>query len=169
MKNKILVLLPIIFFILASTAGFALNPAEDDDMYVITNQSTALAIYSLDDIDKITFTSTGINFWNTGWPTEYAYGNFRLITFNKTDIPSDINHSIVGNNDITINYSQQKDMVFVRSDKPLSRVAIYDVQGRSVAIADHEANAYEISLSSVPRGIYIVKVNGSEFSHKIVK
>ncbi|MBR5730186.1 MAG: hypothetical protein IKX61_08300, partial [Prevotella sp.] len=78
-KNRIILTLLVV---LASLAGFASNPAEDDDMYVITNQSTALAIYSLDDIDKITFTSTGINFWNTGWPTEYAYGNFRLITFN---------------------------------------------------------------------------------------
>ena len=165
-KNCIILTLLVI---LASTAGLASNSADDDDLYVITNQSTASAIYSLDDIDKITFTAKGINFWNTGWPTEYAYGDFRLIVFNSADVPSGIDQSVVGNSDAMITYNQQQEMVSVRSDKPLSGITVYDLQGRPVAIADHVANVYDLSLSSVPRGIYIVKVNGGAMSQKIVK
>lgn len=164
---KSIVVIAILF--LASTTAFASNSADDDNLYVITNQTTASAIYSLDDIDKITFTTKGINFWNTGWPTEYTYGDFRLIILNSSDVPSGINQTVVGSSDATITYNQLQEMVLVRSDKPLSGIAVYDVQGRLVAIADHVANAYELSLSSVPRGIYIVKVNGGAVSQKIVK
>ena len=167
--KKFFAFLPIIILFLANTAAFASNSADDDNLYVITNQSTASAIYSLDDIDKITFTSKGVNFWNTGWPTEYAYGDFRLIILNSSDVPSDIKQTVVGSGDAIIIYNQLQEMVHVKSVKPLSGIAVYDVQGRLVAVADHVANAYELSLSSVPRGIYIVKVIGGAVSQKIVK
>lgn len=165
-KNKTIFTLLAVF---ASTAVIASNPADDDNMYVITNQSTVSAVYSLENVDKITFTEKGINIWNTGWPTEYAYGNFRLITFGLSNSPSVINQTMFNEDNVTISYSRQKDLVIVKSDKPLAGVMVYDVQGRPVASADNMANDFEITLSSAPRGIYIVKVNGNSASKKIAK
>jgi len=165
-KNKTIFTLLAVF---ASTAVLASNPADDDNMYVITNQSTVSAVYSLEDVDKITFTEKGINIWKPGWSTEYDYGNFRMITFSHSNSPSAINQTMVNEDKVTINYSRQKDLVIVKSDKPLAGVIVYDVQGRSVANADNMANDYEISISSAPRGIYIVKVKGNAASKKIAK
>ena len=158
-----------LLFGLVSTAGFAASPADGDNLYVFTKQSDAPAIYSLDDLDKITFSDTGVNLWNTKWPTEYAYGNFRLITFKATDNPNGIESTIVDEANVAICYDSQKEVVIVKSEKALAGVTVFDVQGRSVAAANHVASVYEVSLSSVPQGIYIVKAKGSAVSQKIVK
>lgn len=167
MKEKYFALLPIIILFLASTAAFASNPVDDDKLYVYTNQSVSPAIHSLDDIDKITFSSKSVIFWEAGRPTEYS--NVRLIVLKRSDISSEINRVIAGRNGITINYNRKNEMVLVRSDKPLSGVTIYDVYGHLVAVDDNKKNDYEVSLSSVPRGIYVVKVNGGSVSQKIAK
>ena len=149
--------------------GFAASPADGDNLYVFTKQSDAPAIYSLDDLDKITFSDTGVNFWNTKWPTEYAYGNFRLITFKASDNPNGIESIAASESDVVIIYDHQKETLSVESENLLSGVAVYDVQGRPVAIERGSAYSYQLSLSMVPRGIYVVKVNGSSVSQKIVK
>ena len=168
-KQHLLKFLLTLFMGLVSAAGFAANPADGDNLYVFTKQSDAPAIYSLDDLDKITFSDTGINFWNTKWPTEYAYGNFRLITFKASDNPNGIESIAANESDVVITYDHQKEALSVESGKLLSGVVVYDVQGRPVAIERGSAYSYQLSLSMVPRGIYVVKVNGSSVSQKIVK
>lgn len=158
-----------LMLLFVSTAGLAASPADGDNIYVYTKQSIDPAIYSLDDLDKITFSEKGINFWNTKWPTEYAYGNFRLITFKATDNPNGIESVVVGDACVVITYDRQQEMVCVKSEKFLNGITIFDVQGRPVAAANYAASVYEVSLSSVPRGIYIVKAKGSSVSQKIVK
>lgn len=153
----------------ASTVGLSASPADGDNIYVFTKQSTAPAIYSLDDLDKITFSENGINFWNTKWPTEYAYDNFRLITFKASDNPNSIESVVVGDVGVIIYYDNLQEMVCVKSEKILSGITVFDVQGRPIAAADYVAREYEVPMSSVPRGIYIVKVKGSSISQKIVK
>ncbi len=154
---------------LVSAVGFAASPADGDNLYVFTKQSDAPAIYSLDDLDKITFSDTGVNFWNTKWPTEYAYGNFRLITFKATDNPNGIESIAASESDVVITYDRQQETLSVESGNLLSGVAVFDVQGRPVAIERGRAYSYQLSLSMAPHGIYIVKVNGSSVSQKIVK
>ena len=158
-----------LLFGLVSTAGFAASPADGDNLYVFTKQSDAPAIYSLDDLDKITFSDTGVNFWNTKWPTEYAYGNFRLITFKASDNPNGIELIAASESDVVISYDRQQETLSVESGNPLSGVAVYDVQGRPVTVERGFAYSYKLSLSMAPHGIYIVKVNGSSVSQKIVK
>lgn len=158
-----------LLLILVGMASFAASPEDGDNLYVFTKQSDAPAIYSLDDLDKITFSDTGVNFWNTKWPTEYAYGNFRLIIFKATDNPNGIESAVVDEANVAICYDSQKELVIVKSEKVLAGVTVFDVQGRPVATANHAAGVYEVSLSLVPRGIYIVKAKGSSASQKIVK
>ena len=52
-------------------------------MHVFTKSSNEAASYSLDELDKITFSEKGIQIWTTQWPTEYSYANVRVLTFNN--------------------------------------------------------------------------------------
>lgn len=62
--------------------AWAQSPDVEETMYVLTKASAEADAYSLDEVDKITFSEKGIQIWNTSWPTEYAYTNFRVLTFN---------------------------------------------------------------------------------------
>ena len=166
MKN---VILSSICLCLGCITGFSKCPADGDNLYVFTRQSNVPAVYSLDDLDKITFSEKGINLWSTKWPTEYAYDNFRLITFSDFDDPNSIGQVLTGDGAVRIFYDREKETVYVRSENILHGITVFDVQGRPIAGNDSSNENYELSLSSVPRGIYIVKVKGNSISQKIVK
>ena len=156
---------------MVSLSGFSANPDDGDNIYVFTKTSEDPVVYSLDDIDKITFTATGISFWNTNWPTEYTYENFRLITFSPDISPSGIEQMAMDVEGVSITYDRQQETVIVQSDNLLSRVAVYDMQGRLITTATDKANTLNVSLLTAPQGIYLVKVNASNgsVSKKIVK
>lgn len=164
---KCMILTTLMF--VASSTSRAMCPNDGDNLYVFTKPSTIPAVYSLEDLDKITFSETGINFWNTKWPTEFAYSVFRLITFDPSHDPNSIEQIVGYSAAVMITYDPQQETVYVTSEKPLSGVIVYDLQGRPITIDHSLASYYELSLLSVPRGIYIVKVNGSPVSKKIVK
>lgn len=168
MKNHAIIIL---LLCIVSLSGFAVNPDDEDNIYVFTKQSDNPIIYSLNDLDKITFSTTGINFWNTNWPTEYAYEDFRLITFSENDTPNAIEQNEVGFVGLQITYDPQKETVRVNSSKTLLYVTVYDLQGRCVAFSNDVASGFSVSLLSSPRGIYIVEVmtNEGAVSKKIVK
>ena len=156
---------------IVSLSGFASNPDDGDNMYVFTKQSDVPTVYSLDELDKITFNATGINFWNTKWPTLYSYSNFRLITFSPDVMPSGIEQVGIDDDDVFITYDRQQEVIIVKSDNFLSRVAVYDVQGRLVTSANDKANTIKVSLLTLPQGIYLIKANANNgsVSKKIVK
>ena len=150
--------------------GFSMNPDEGDYLSVFTNQSNERVSYSLDDLDKITFTENGIRLWNTKWPTEYSYANFRMISFQDPTILDGIRLISIGQNDIKVSYDRIRETVYVESSRQLFGVIIYDLQGQLVAENFQRASNYEISLSHVPHGVYVVKEKGgSVASMKIVK
>lgn len=161
----------ILLLCIVNMSGFAANPDDGDNIYVFTKQSDTPATYSLDDLDKITFSATGINFWNTNWPTEYTYGNFRLITFSENDSPNPVEHVMVGEDKIQIIYESQQETIRINSGIVLLRVTVYDLQGRCVASANDMVDNSSVSLLSSPHGIYIVEVKTTEgtVSRKIVK
>lgn len=161
----------VLLICIVSLSGFAANPDDGDNMYVFTKQSDVPTVYSLDELDKITFNATGINFWNTKWPTLYSYSNFRLITFSPDVTPSGIEQMSMNVEDVSITYDRHQESVIVRSDNLLSHVAVYDMQGRLITSATDKANTLKVSLLTAPQGIYLVKVNASvgTVSKKIVK
>lgn len=167
-KSKLLF---IILICLISTSGFSANPDDGDKLFVFSKQSSVPVAYSLDDLDKITFSETGVKFWNTNWPTEYVYESFDVIAFNEFKQSNDIKQIPVNNSNVSIVFDRSRNMVCVKSDILLSEVSIYDLQGRPVAKDCHSAYSYEMNISSMPQGIFIVKVNGggSVVSQKIIK
>lgn len=153
----------------ASTPGLAASPV--DNLYVYTKQANIPTVYSLDELDKITFDANGISFWNTKWPTTYAYSNFGRISLNPSSTPTGIEQTTVGDEGVAITYDRHREVVVVQSGTPLSRVSVCDMHGRLITSANGEANALTVPLQRVPRGIYLVRVDsaGGSVSKKIVK
>ncbi|MEE3385821.1 MAG: T9SS type A sorting domain-containing protein [Prevotella sp.] len=164
-------LLLILLLCMMSVSGFATSPDDGDNIYVFTRQSDTPAIYSLDDIDKISFSTTGISFWSTNWPTEYLYENFRLITFSPDVTPSGIELMSMNVEGVSITYDRHQESVIVQSDNLISRVAVYDMQGCLITKTTDKANTLKVSLLTAPQGIYLVKVYSSNnsVSKKILK
>jgi hypothetical protein len=78
--RKVLPFVALMFF--AANEGMAQNTKSEETLQVFTKSSNEAASYSLDELDKITFSEKGIQIWNTQWPTEYSYANVRVLTFN---------------------------------------------------------------------------------------
>ena len=75
------VVLATILFLSTSPNCFAQATDGDDMLYVYTKNNKEAALYQLDDLNKITFSNSGVRLWNTNWPTEYPYSKFSVITF----------------------------------------------------------------------------------------
>ena len=170
MENKKRLLL-IFFILMVGISGFSANPADEDKLFVFSKQSSIPVAYSLDDLNKITFSETGVKLWNTNWPTEYVYDSFCVITFNENKQSNDIKQIPVNDSNVSIVFDRSRNMVCVKSEVLLSSVSVYDLQGRPVVKDYRSAYSYEMDISSMPSGIFIIRVNGggSVVSQKIIK
>ena len=152
-----------------SISGFSANPADEDKLFVFSKQSSIPVAYSLDDLNKITFSETGVKLWNTNWPTEYVYDSFSVITFNENKQSNDIKQIPVNDSNVSIVFDRSRNMVCVKGEVLLSSVFVYDLQGRPVVKDYRSTYSYEMDISSMPSGIFIIRVNGggSVVSQKI--
>lgn len=173
MKHLKLTFLFTILLGMVSISGFAANPDDDDMLYVYTKNNKDAALYQLDDLNKITFSNSGVRMWNTNWPTEYPYSKVSVITFRDRNYvkPTSIETTYADEEQIRINYSPSSGVVTVKSSTLLDGIAVYDLQGQLID-ADHTSRQfYQLSLKHVHQGVYVVKAKGkrSETVKKIVK
>lgn len=138
-------------------AGLSSNPVDGDNLYVLTKTSTQPMVFSLDNLDKITFTENGVNLWNTSWPTRYSYDNFRVMAF-KEPTPNAILLKEMESVNADVTYDRQGNCVRVSSAMPIDAVIIYDLHGYLVVSDRQPSSPCEVSLSHAPRGIYVVQV-----------
>ena len=89
-EPTLLRMLPAIFMCMATMPIFSMTPDDGENLYLYTKSTKEATVYSLGELDKITFSEKGVQIWNTSWPTEYAYSNVRVLTFNKTKTPTGI-------------------------------------------------------------------------------
>ena len=131
-------------------------------------------VYSLDDLDKLTFDYNAMSVWtNKGTnKTDYAYDNIGLLTFREGIRPvAGIEMLTAADAKVRISYDRDAEMVIVISEKPLTGLLVCDLQGRTVARQIKTANCLQLSLASLPLGVYIVKTQGFSAgkSAKIIK
>ena len=140
-----------------SLASFSSNPADGDNLYILTKTSIQPMVFSLDNLDKITFTENGINLWNTSWPTRYSYDNFLMMSFKE--LKSDaILLKKIESADVNITYDKQSNFVRVSGTKRIDAIIVYDLHGYLVASNRFPSSPCEVSLSHTSRGIYVVHV-----------
>ena len=63
--------------------SFAQSTNDEDTLFVYTKKYQDPALYELNELNKITFSTKGVQFWNTDWPTEYPYTNVSVLSFKK--------------------------------------------------------------------------------------
>ena len=61
--------------------GYCQDIDNEDNLRLYTKSTKEATVYSMDEINKITFSKKGVQIWNTNWPTEYAYSNVRVLAF----------------------------------------------------------------------------------------
>ena len=74
--------------------GYCQDIDSEDNLRLYTNSTKEATVYSLDEINKITFSKKGVQIWNTDWPTEYAYSNVRVLAISSrgSDVVGDANN-----------------------------------------------------------------------------
>ena len=151
-----------IFMSMVSTSSFAASPDDGDSFFVWTKGGTKAVVYSLDDLDKLTFEENALGVWKNNVKTSYAYDNISLLTFSERWNPTGIELPTVSSDgDVQIRYDRGAQSVTAESSKPLSALTAYDTQGRKVAQVQAKACKQQLSLSGLPRGVYIVKAKGA--------
>lgn len=159
--------------LMVSTSGFAQSTDDGDMLYVYTKNNKEAALYQLDELNKITFSSNGVRMWNTDWPTEYPYSKVSVITFRDRSYvkPTGIETTFADDDKVSIRYNNAIGVVTVKSGTLLDGVAVYDLQGQLVSVDNSKRQVYRISLKEVHQGVYVVKAKSksTEAIKKIVK
>lgn len=159
-----------LFLGMVSTAAFAASPADGDNLFVWTKGAKTAVVYSLDNLDKITFDDAAVSVWTNGGKVDYAYGNIELLTFRDGVKPvAGVKLLTAADAEVRISYDRASQLVKVESQKPLAGIQVCDLQGRVVARVSRVARQLHLSLAELPQGVYIVKPQGTTKSVKIIK
>ena len=160
-----------VFFLSPITPGLCQGTSDEDQLCVYTKNTNEAAVYTLDEIKKITFGKTGIQIWNTNWPTEYSYSNVRVLTLNSKGLPSKILPTNGDYQDIIISYNAGDGILQVSGIKSNAHLAVYNTKGLMVVSEILSSGTYRLNTSHIPKGIYIVRVHseGKSTSKKIMK
>lgn len=141
-----------------------------DYLWVYSSAEASPQSYALDDIQKITFGAEAMNLHLLGQPSTVAvnYGSSVKITFENEAVNV---KGVLGMAGISVNYDATAATLNVKSPVPMKSVYVYNTQGQPVKTFGQTGPSTEISLNSLPSGIYIVRAdNGQETKTiKIVK
>lgn len=100
--------------------------------------------------DKVLVKGSGINF-------EYSANDIVKFTYKKEDVVNDID---APNNEV--NFFRDEEHIVFNGIKSTDEVALYKLNGSRVPVqlTHSDDNKVTLSLSGIPSGIYILKVNG---------
>lgn len=122
------------------------------------NDTIRIQSFDFDNVHKIMFISDTLQIY------ENDMSNICLIAFD--DIKKIIFQELISvgieqkiNTDIKIMYQPSIDRVEIESSSAIKEVRIFDVKGLLVAYFSPCTNAFQESLSSLPKGVYIVCAN----------
>lgn len=156
--------------LMVSTAAFAASPADGDNLFVWTKGAKTAVVYSLDNLDKITFDEAALSVWTNKGKSSYVYGNISLLTFRDGVKPvAGVELLMATEAEVRILYDRESQLVNVKRQKPLAGLQVCDLQGRVLVSVSRVASQLQMSLAELPQGVYIVKPLGTNKSVKIVK
>lgn len=171
MKRFLYTHLLLMSFLFVVAASLSAHPDDRNTFFVYLNSSDTPKAFSLDDLDKITFTDSGMQLWEANGTTEIDFSTFNFLSLDEEITPMTAVKNLSVGKDLKIQYRKAGDVVVVEGNEPLSGVSIYDLQGRLVAADPKAAKSYRVSVAKVPRGVFFVKVaaGGKVTSQKLVK
>ena len=145
---------------------------DGDNLYVYLMGSSNPMVYSLENLEKLTFEESAVKIWNDGGHTDFEYGKILLMTFRKDIKPTSSIESLnIDVDGAKIIYERSSSMLRVECGQILQGLAVYDIQGRLVSRDARKLSSYRISLQGKPQGVYFIKIgeNGKSTRIKIVK
>lgn len=153
MKNKILIALGL--SCIASTAI-----AQRDYFCLYAKNQIDSKSWKLDEIHKITFSSTDVNvyLWDVESPYSYSYENVRKFTFDAYPLPDGIEEVLVS----FLKYDEVRKCLLVTGLLGDGQLQIYDYNGVLIQSTRLSIGATECPIESLSAGIYIVKYTGTE-------
>lgn len=145
--------------------------SERNTLFVFLNSSSTPRPFSLETLDKITFTNHSMKMHEAAKVTELEFSTFSFLSLDSEITPTTDIRSLTVGEDANIQYSLVGSTISVESDRQLEGIRVYDLQGRVVAEDKSVARSYSLSLARIPRGVFVVQVscNGKVFSKKMVK
>ena len=131
--KKLFLILAFVFLALMSHAQYETQATNDveENLYVYLKEASNAVVYSLDNLDKLTFGDNAISIWYDGGRTDYQYSRISVMTFREDIKPTtSIEPLSFVAADVKITFERSSSLVRVESGCPLLGVDIYDVQGR---------------------------------------
>ena len=127
--------------------------------YCYTASSMSPTTYSLDDLDKITFSQSDIQLHIANGTQKIAFSDFVLLTFSEIEHPfvSGID-PVSPSQEVSVLYETNSGSLQIKSDLMLDGVYIYDMQGRTVAHSVSPSSSFNIPFGPAHAGVYILKI-----------
>lgn len=151
MKHKILLTLSILI------ASFY-SPIYATDIYVY-NSGNYTPITIVQNIRKISITSSGIDIETTTYETSHiALTDFSYFRFYPTPIPAGITST--KNESTTIDFDGKN--ISIQSDDKLKYIEFISSNGSTLAKFSPTTKTIKYSISSLPKGLFIVKAVGRD-------
>ena len=158
---------------LIAISSYCQGIEDGENMYLYTKSTDEAAVYSLDEINKITFSKNGIQIWNTNWPTEYVFSNVRVLAFGEKSSSLETSLEFLSGEDvgIDITYNASIQTLTVSSGAVMRGVMVYNLKGLMMISDMIPKRVFRLQLSSLSEGVYIVKAFGDKgtMSKKIMK
>ena len=149
--------------ILSVLLVLGLTPLQADDydyLWLHSPVASGTRSYAIDDLRKITFGGKAlqVHLKSQASPVTWAYSNLWKMTFESGIATAVDTPQKTG--DLSIITSPLE--IRVESPTPLKYVAVYQVQGRRLALFGQGETTASYSLNALPMGIYVVRAENAE-------
>lgn len=144
---------------MGALSGLAKIPDGGNKLYFFTKSDKDAVIFSLNDLDKITFSDDGILMWLSNETIEYSFAEFNLISFSEDITPTNVMPiNMYAPSKTNISYNHADEIIAVVGSSSLQNVSIYDTQGQIMISEKPLSNNFHFSIANLTKGVYIVKV-----------
>ena len=152
---------PLITAALLLVGSISLKAAEEKNALVVRLKDGTEVQFIAS--EKLTVTNNGndVVFKSTTATATYPRSNVAKFYFK----PAVLNSVEKIQNEQRINFLMQRDYILITSTEKLTKPMIYNINGMMLATSVNQisTNSATISISSLPRGIYIVTANKQSF------
>jgi hypothetical protein len=148
------------FFLLMGALLVGVAPVQSQTNLYVYKTDAKLTV-SLDALQKLTFTETGLTVNKTdGSTTSVEFSN--LLCFSFLDDLYQYTGTGIGEVQTTapIRVWSDKGSVTVKSDQTIIGIQVFDLQGRKVLQLHPQSQEINLSLANYPAGIYLLQIAG---------
>lgn len=139
--------------------GLDPNDSSDGSAYTLNSMFTNVEVYLNDLVDPIM--KAGISSGIANYKDEY-----------EVYVNTSVNQNTIESGVTTIGPNPFRNILFIKSVQLIKQVSIYTMSGKKIHQQLNESNEVEVSLSHLPKGVYLVEVNlanGKIIAKKAVK